>query len=436
MKIKHLALLAAAAMFAACGGRNHTAHDHHDHSHAEHACEAHDHAHEEHNHDAHDHAEHEHEGHAHEAHEHEGHAHEGHAHELNAEHAHEDAHAEHAHADGEIHFSAEQAAAAGVATEVLHASPFAEVIATSGMVESAQGSRTTIVAPASGVVSFKGVYPGSRISGGKAIATLSGRNIAEGDPAEQVRIDYELALKEWQRAGRLVEQKIISEQEYDRLHSAYEVALRRYEALATDAESGIAIKAPADGYVVSVDVANGEYVATGAPLFTVVTGGRMTLVADLPVSKYDRLGDITSANFRMSYGDKVYSTAELGGRIEAVGRCAEGAAYLPVTFVLNAPSEVLSGSFAEVWLCGESREGVISVPRSALTEEQGLYFVYVKTGAECYRKQEVVLGASDGNRVEIKGDHMEGVEVVTSGVYQVKLAAVASIIPEGHSHNH
>ena len=471
MNIKHLALLAAAAMFAACGGRNHTAHNHaHEncaHTHEAHSHEGHDHAHEEHAHEdeCHEHDHNHHEGecheHNHEGHEHAEHSHDGHEHHEHAEHNH-DAHAEHNHAhkghshdahgheghdhnhghghaehtDGEIVFSAEQAEAAGVQTEVLAAGDFAEVIRTSGVVESAPASRSAVVAPASGVVKFQNIYVGSRVRKGQVLATLSGRRIAEGDPAEQVRIDYELARKEWERGSRLVEQKIISEQEFDRLTSTYELACQRYEALASKGSEGVVVTAPMDGYVVECNAANGEYTTTGTALFTITAGNRMTLAADLPVSKVASLNTIKSANFVLPYSDKVYSLAALGGRIEAVGRCADGSAYLPVTFVFDAPAEVLSGTFAEVWLVGATRSGVVSVPKEALTEEQGLNFVYVKLDAEHYRKQEVQVGESDGLRVALVDDALVGSEIVTRGVYQVKLAANASIIPEGHSHNH
>ena len=496
MNIKHLALLAAAAMFAACGGRNHTAHTHaHDncahtheaHTHEAHSHEGHDHeehaytehAHEdechEHHHEGHEHhhegechehshAEHSHEEHSHEAHatcshDHSHDAHEHHNHAEHAEHSHEGhSHAEHAdheghdhdhdydhsheghdhaeHADGEIVFSAEQAKAAGVQTEVLVAGDFAEVIRTSGVVESAPVSRSAVVAPASGVVKFQNIYVGSRVRKGQVLATLSGRRIAEGDPAEQVRIDYELARKEWERGQRLVEQKIISEQEFDRLTSTYELARQRYEALASKDGEGVVVTAPMDGFVVECNAVNGDYVTTGTALFTITAGNRMTLVADLPVSKVASLNTIKSANFVLPYSDKVYSLAALGGRIEAVGRCADGSAYLPVTFVFDAPADVLSGTFAEVWLVGATRSSVVSVPKEALTEEQGLNFVYVKLDAEHYRKQEVQACESDGLRVALADDALVGCEIVTCGVYQVKLAANASIIPEGHSHNH
>ncbi|MBP3426605.1 MAG: efflux RND transporter periplasmic adaptor subunit [Rikenellaceae bacterium] len=433
MNIKHLTLLAAAAMFAACGGRNNTAHEHeHDHQGHTHTT----HTHEAHSHEGHTHDEHNHQGHNHTEHEtHAEHSHEGHNHNAHEGHEGHD-HGAEAHADGEIVFSAEQAEAAGLQTEVLKAADFAEIIATSGVVESAPTNRTAVVAPAAGVLTLRNIYVGSRVHKGQVLATLSGRRIAEGDPAEQVRIDYELARKEWERAGRLVEQKIISEQEYDRLTSTYESARRRYEALASEEGEGIVVKSPVDGYIVACDAANGDYVQTGKALFTITAGNRMTLTADLPVGKTNLLSDIVSANFMLPYSDKVYSMAELGGRIEAVGRCADGAAYLPVTFVFNAPAEVLSGTFAEVWLVGRTESDIVSVPKEALTEEQGLHFVYVRLDSECYRKQEVRTVATDGRRVAIEGTDLEGLEIVTRGVYQVKLAANASIIPEGHSHNH
>ena len=74
------------------------------------------------------------------------------------------------------------------------------------------------------------------------------------------------------------------------------------------------------------------------------------------------------------------------------------------------------------------------MPVSAITEEQGLYFVYIKIDDEHYIKQEVTLGETDGARVLILSGLEDGDKVVTNGVYQVKLAATTSAIPEGHVH--
>ena len=85
---------------------------------------------------------------------------------------------------------------------------------------------------------------------------------------------------------------------------------------------------------------------------------------------------------------------------------------------------------------GTAGQGVVSVPRTALTEEQGLYYVYIKEGKDVYRKQEVTPGASDGSRTAILHGLHGGEQVVVAGVYQVKLAALSGVVPEGHSHEH
>ena len=61
-------------------------------------------------------------------------------------------------------------------------------------------------------------------------------------------------------------------------------------------------------------------------------------------------------------------------------------------------------------------------------------FVYLRLDEEGYKKQEVILGQNNGERVQILSGLKKGDEVVVKGVYQVKLAATSSVMPEGHSH--
>ena len=52
-------------------------------------------------------------------------------------------------------------------------------------------------------------------------------------------------------------------------------------------------------------------------------------------------------------------------------------------------------------------------PRTALTEEQGIYFVYLQLDEEGYKKQEVTLGADNGKNVQILTGIKPGDRVVT-----------------------
>ena len=114
----------------------------------------------------------------------------------------------------------------------------------------------------------------------------------------------------------------------------------------------------------------------------------------------------------------------------------EGSFYVPVIFECNNVGNLLPGSYAEIWLLGTEQKAAISIPLSALTEEQGIYFVYVQKDKEHYIKKEIKTGAQDGKRVEVLQGLQENDKVVTQGAIHVKLASQSGTIPEGHNHNH
>ncbi|HIR72507.1 MAG TPA: efflux RND transporter periplasmic adaptor subunit [Candidatus Coprenecus pullicola] len=392
--------------------------------------------------DAHGHSEEIHEGHSHEGHDHEGHvhshdeAHEGHDHNG---HSHEsDIHAEGEGSPDEIILSEESAAAAGVKAETVLPGKFRSVLEVSGRVMPAPGNESTIVANVPGVVSLSApLVEGSRVNEGTPMFSISSSHLQDGDPVQRARIAYETARKEFERASKLVEDNIVSRQEYEAAKGRYETARLTYEALAADKDgNGTVVKSPVNGYVESCLVKEGDYVSVGTPLASVLSGNGMYLKADVSERYLDRLPGVNAANFRLSYSDKIYSTAGLNGRLLGYGRSTdETNAYIPVTFSINASTDILAGAYARIWLLSDEREGVISLPVDAVTEEQGHYFVYIQLDPTCYRKQEVTLGATDGNRYEILTGLHGGETVVTHGAIHVKLASASNAIP-AHTHNH
>ena len=60
---------------------------------------------------------------------------------------------------------------------------------------------------------------------------------------------------------------------------------------------------------------------------------------------------------------------------------------------------MIPGSYVRCICSQMEMPDVLALPVTALTEEQGLYFVYLQLDEEGYKKQEVTLGASDGKEV-------------------------------------
>ena len=433
-------------------GHSHEGHDHegctHSHEEQAHNHEGHSHEqdHEGHNHEA---GEHNHEGHNHEAtdaheqdghnHEAETHNHEGHNH---AQEAKADAHAghDHGHEHGsnpdEIILAPEKAKAAGVASMEIQPKAFRQVIKASGEVQSAQGNESTIVANVSGVVSFqRSVTEGMQVGKGTALMSISASNLQDGDPAERARIAYESAKADFDRASRLVESQIVSQKEFNAIKEKYESAKLAYEALSKNqTKNGVSVTSPMGGYIKNLLVKEGDYVAVGQPLATVTQNNRLFLRADVSERYYKYLNGITSANFKTPYDNQVYELEALNGKLLSYGKSA-GSFYVPVTFSFDNKGDIMPGSFVEIYLLSKPMENTIALPIEALTEEQGLYFIYIQKCAESYRKQEVKLGASNGKEVEILSGVNPGDKVVVKGAYHVKLASASNALP-AHSHEH
>lgn len=394
--------------------------------------EGHNHETEKHDHDGHKHegCDHEHEGHDHEG--HEGHDHEGH------DHSHGKEVAPAGHSD-EIILPPAKAQAAGVKSNIIEPGTFHQVIKTSGQVMTAQGDESVAVATVAGVVSFRGkVIEGMSVSKGMPLVTLSSKNMAEGDPVQRARIAYEVSKKEYERMKSLVGNKIVSEKDFAQAEQAYENARISYEAVAkNNSASGQAVTSPIGGYVKDLLVKEGDYVQVGQPLVSITQNRKLFLRADVSEKYYPYLCTIGSANFCTPYNNKVYTLKDLNGRLLSYGKASggDGGYYIPVTFEFDNKGDIIPGSFVEIFLLSSAMENVISLPHSALTEEQGSFFVYLQLDEEGYKKQLVTLGADNGESVQILSGVTPGDRVVTEGAYQVKLASATNAIP-AHSHEH
>lgn len=371
---------------------------------------------------------------AHEAHEHEeaGHDHEGEEH----DHEHE---AGGAHASGEIIFKKVLAEAVGLKTVKVEPGAFTDVIKTSGRVVAAQGEETAVVATVPGVVTF-GKLPfvdGTAVRKGQVLLSLSSSNLPDGNVAVKARYAYETAKKEYERMQSLVEDKIVSAKDFEQARLNYENAKVAWEAVAgKQTANGVSVVSPINGYLKNIQVKEGDYVSVGQPIATISQNNRLVLRAEVSEKYYGLLPSVRSANFRTPYDNAVYRLSDLHGRLLSYGKASDANSfYIPVTFEFDNKGAVIPGSFVEIYLLTAPMENVISVPVSALIEEQGVYSVYVRLDEEGYLKHPVTLGADNGSEVQILSGLHPGDEVVTEGAYQIKLASASNAIP-AHTHSH
>ncbi len=367
-----------------------------------------------------------------------GHDHEAHPEEEHAETS--PAKAEEAEKEGhadEIIFPADRAREAGVVVAEVRPADFREVIKVSGMIDSPSTEEVSVSATGEGLISFPAsLAEGMSVKQGALLCTLSTRELAGGDPLNLAKTDYDLSRKELERVEDLYARHLATNRDLQEARQAYETAKLAWQSLSTGhTDGGRGVTAPLSGYIKNIQVRAGEYVTQGQALFTVTRNQRLTLRARLPERYLGVLPGVVSANFRTAADTAVNRLDQLHGRLLATGKSVGADGYIPLTFEFDNQGHFIPGSQAEVYLLGASRKGVITLPREAVTEEEGVFFVYIRVDEEGYVKREVRLGASDGSRMEILSGLHPGEKVVMAGAYQLRLASASASIPS-HSHSH
>lgn len=354
---------------------------------------------------------------------HHHHEHEGHSHEESGE-----------HKAGEIVLEPEMAEKFGVSTREAAPGEFYEVINVAGQIVDSPNSASVVAAPTSGIVKFApSIETGKEVRPGMVIATLSSDGVTGGDADKQAKAAYDAAKAEYERIKPLYDERLVTAKTYQEALLAYEQAKAAYSS---SAATGRATAATA-GVITQLLVSEGQYVGVGEPIASISSTRRLTLRADLPERYYKSLASISDARIKMPHGGSVLTLSELGGKRESSASAASAMrGYLPIYFSFANNGEVIPGAYVEVSLLGAPRQGVISVPLAALSEQQGAFFVFEKLDDECYQKLPVTIGASDGENVEITSGLKGGEQIVVEGAIAVRLAESSGVVPEGHSHNH
>lgn len=411
--MKYYFLMAATLLFMSCGGNTSPA----DHDHADHQGETPE----------------QHAAHAHEGEDEANHA--GHDHATEATEATEATAVKHDHPGG-ITLSVEQAKELGLEYFDVRPATFTGAIRTSGIIEPSTADNSSVVATSSGVVTHAqtGCNIGTPVSKGSRLFVINSEKLTTDNLSTQIKVaqaELTKAQSSYDRAQSLRKDNLVTADAMEQAQLALTNAKDNYQMLSQSQT----ITSPQAGYVTSLEVKNGDYVTQGQTLATVSSGKQLVLRADLTARYFDKLNQIHSANFMTPYNGMTYSVSELGGSLLSKGQVTDAGTYaVPVRFSIDNRASLIPGSSVEVYLTTTPLSDVIAIPVSALTEEQGTWYVYLKTCVDTYQKQAVTLGQSNGLQVQILDGVKSGDVVVSRGAYFVRLASMSAAIPHGHSH--
>lgn len=354
-----------------------------------------------------------------------------HDHDLAESHKHEHEH-EHEHSEA-IVIEPDDAKLLGIECDTARITDFSEVIDLSGKIEPAADDQVNIVAPTSGIVSLVKLTVGNTVGKGQTIAKIESSGISGGNQNAAQRAALISAKKELERLEPLKKEGIVTNKEYNDAVAAYEIAKASYSPKAA---SGL-VTSPQNGVLNAINITNGDFVNSGDIIAVVGGNNSLNLRIDLPEKYRSTINDINDVLFKPSYSKDWISVKESEGKIITSSSMPTGlSGYVPVYATLKNVGQLSSGSIVEAKIKVGRTDKCIALPKEAVIEQLGVYFVFLKTGDHEYKKQKVEIGKSDGIYVPILSGVNNNDVVVVKGAVMVKLSENKGAVPEGHTHNH
>lgn len=343
---------------------------------------------------------------------------------------------------GEVLFFKETAWESNFMVQQLDFEPFSSVLRSSGEILAVPGEKKNVAANSGGMVVFadRRLVQGSLVQKGQHLFTIQA-GLVGSDNFELRYHEYLNRLNNsrnaYHRHRVLYERDVIPEKQYLESRTEYvSDSIRFYDLAGKAGKDGLIVTAPSQGFIHHLNVTEGEYVEAGQLLVTISSDKKLLLRADIPQQHYNRMKQVVSAHFRPAFSEKTYTLEELGGRLLARGSSvAENDHYIPLYFEVENDGTLLEGAFAEFYLLSDRDEERLTVPETAILEEQGNHYVYLQVSGERYTRRAIEIGDSNGIRVEVSAGLTPGDRVVTRGAMLLKSASmVTGEADHGHAH--
>lgn len=321
---------------------------------------------------------------------------------------------------------------------------FTPSISTTGTVAFNGDRSTQVLSPVSGPVTRLLVQPGTYVSTGTALATVSSpdfaaalgtyrKAVASATNLQRIALQDEQLFKTDALSRRDLEQ---AQTDADAAIADRESALEQIKALGIDPSVAAAagtgstanvpsvIRAPISGTVVERLITPGQLLQAGTtPAFTIADLSTVWVMANVFES------DISAVH----KGERVTVTGDVSptpfdGTVDYVGALVDPATRATsVRVVVRNRNDLLKRDmYVNVSIAGSvPREGILVPTDAVLRDDQNLPYVYVASGAAPrtqYARRRVVIGSRVGENYEIKSGLTPAEHVVAQGALFLQFA--------------
>jgi membrane fusion protein (multidrug efflux system) len=308
--------------------------------------------------------------------------------------------------------------------------PLSSIYATSATLRADKQAEVT--ARTNGVVRRLPVEEGDRVDAGSPLAYLE-------DDEQKIEVERttalrETAVREYDRARRLHEQSLLSEEAFEAVRRSWEEAVHAND-LATLLLSRTVIRAPFSGRILRRHIDLGATVSNGTAVFDLADLDPLYADVNVPEKHVARLRP--GQRVRLAADPTVGVTPARIERIAPVVDAETGT--VKVTLAVQENAILRPGSFTRVEIVTDTHATALVVPRSALVAEGRRWHIFrVTEDGGHVERLEVVRGYEEGDRVEIletveaELPLVEGDRVVYVGASALTDGAVVDIArPDG-----
>ncbi len=273
----------------------------------------------------------------------------------------------------------------------------------------------TLAAEQAGAIRWVGPKEGDRISKGEEILKIDPETL-EASLARD-RAELERQKGHLDRLRRLVEKRLVSQQEYEDGRLAFEVARAQFK-LSEVALNKSVLKSPVDGVLDDLLVDRGEYVGVGDPMAVLVQVDRLKALIDVPEKDVSFLKGGQRVKLVLASTDG-RDGPERDGEIIHLAYKADPMTrtYRAKIGVDNRDGAMRPGMIVRAQFLRRKFTNAVAVPLYALIDYEGEKVVYVAEGDVARRvivRPEAVLGEqvvisqglSAGERLIVKGQHV------------------------------
>jgi len=226
------------------------------------------------------------------------------------------------------------------------------------------------------------------------------------------------------RGRQLVEQKVISPQEYEAMKTAAAVVEAQRDTL-TVLVRYARIKSPLTGSVAKRMVSVGEYVRPGTPLFTLVADDPLKLRGDVPERFTDELQVGQTVRVRVD----AFPTASFDGKVSRISPASnrENRSIALEALIDNPDRKLKPGFFANAAIVTRSDEDAVMVPQDALITFAGVTKLFVIADSIAHERQVRTGTRSAEGLIEIVEGLRADEMVATSGLTKLQNGANVTI---------